>query len=190
MTDTAPVLDVETNSSTVETEYDALPEGVRAILIGGVMQVLEAPSPAHSNARTNLCIALNGRPGDWIILAGPELQLGRGPDRLAPDVAGWRRERLSKLPTDVFTIAPDWACEILSAGTERVDRLRKSRVYAREGVGHFWLLHPTHRTLEVLRNVNGQWLQVAGFDLEEGDKLIRAEPFDAVELDFEALFRV
>jgi len=37
-----------------------------------------------------------GGPGGWIILIEPELHLGR--DVIAPDVAGWRRERMRKLP--------------------------------------------------------------------------------------------
>jgi len=190
--------EAEVNSPEVEAAYAALPEGSRAILIDGALEVMGRPRPAHVNVHFNLGADLDdpfrrgrGGPGGWIILAEPELHLGPRPDRLSPDLAGWRRERLSELPDGAaFTLAPDWVCEILSDSTERVDRLKKSRVYAREGIGHFWILHPIHRTLEVLRNTNGQWLQVAAFDLAEGDKLIRAEPFDAVELDFEALFRV
>ena len=188
----------ESNSAEVEAAYAALPEGTRAILIDGILEVMGRPKPPHVNVGTQLTIDIGamfgrgrGGPGGWIILAEPELHLGKRPDKLSPDLAGWRRERLSELPEGAaFTLPPDWVCEILSDSTERVDRLKKSRIYAREGIGHFWILHPILRTLEVLRNVSGQWLQVAGFDLEEGDKLIRAEPFDAVELDFEALFRV
>lgn len=190
--------EIETNSPEVEAAYAALPEGSRATLVDGALEVMGRPRAAHVNVHCNLVADLDGPfrrgrggPGGWIILAEPELHLGRRPDRLAPDLAGWRRERLTELPDNAaFTLAPDWVCEILSDSTERIDRLKKSRVYAREGVGHFWLLHPIHRTLEVLRNTNGQWLQVAAFDLEDGDKLIRAEPFDAIELDFESLFRV
>ena len=33
-------------------------------------------------------------PGGWVILDEPELHLGRRPDKLVPDLAGWRRERM------------------------------------------------------------------------------------------------
>jgi len=35
-----------------------------------------------------------------------------------------------------LTMAPDWVCEILSPSTERIDRLKKLRIYAREGIAH------------------------------------------------------
>jgi Uma2 family endonuclease len=52
-------------------------------------------------------------------------------------------------------------------------------ISAERGVRHLWIVDPTARTLEVLRNHEGQWL-VASVHGE--DDVIRAEPFDAVEL--------
>ena len=45
-------------------------------------------------------------------------------------------------------------------------------------------------TFELLRNESGQWLQVAAFDAdaEDAETLIRAEPFDAIELDLAVLW--
>jgi hypothetical protein len=49
-------------------------------------------------------------------------------------------ERLPSLPEEAFfSIAPDWVCEVLSPSTERIDRGRKLRVYAKAGVAHAWL---------------------------------------------------
>jgi len=84
-----------------------------------------------------------------------------------------------------FTLAPDWVCEIVSTSTERIDRGKKLRVYAREGVGHVWLLSPEARTLEVMRRLGDQWLLVA---VHEGEARVRAEPFDAIELDLIGLW--
>jgi hypothetical protein len=55
----------------------------------------------------------------------------------------------------------------------------KRRIYAREGVGHLWLIGPERRMLEVFRLEAGRWLLV---DAYEGDVPVRAEPFDAIEL--------
>ena len=50
-----------------------------------------------------------------------------------PDLAGWRRERMSRLPDAAyFDLAPDWVCEILSPSTEGDDRADKMPIYARE----------------------------------------------------------
>ena len=49
-----------------------------------------------------------------------------------------------------FTLAPDWACEVLSPSTEQIDRADKLPIYAANGVAYAWLLSPAARTLEVL----------------------------------------
>ena len=50
-----------------------------------------------------------------------------------------------------FELAPDWACEVLSASTHNVDRGEKLPIYAREKVGHVRLVDPLEHYLEVLR---------------------------------------
>ncbi len=54
------------------------------------------------------------------------------------------------------------------------------RISAREGVKHVWHVDPLARTLEVFRLVESQWLLVDTFAAEER---VRAEPFEAVELE-------
>jgi Uma2 family endonuclease len=119
-----------------------------------------------------------GGPGGWCILLEPELHLGR--DVPVPDLAGWRRERMPTAPdAAAVELAPDWACEVLSPRTIRIDRVRKTAIYAREGVGHRWLLDPKERTLEVFRLEGGGFKLAAAF---EGDGAVRAEPFEAIEI--------
>lgn len=103
-----------------------------------------------------------------------------------PDLAGWRRERMPEPPkTASFQLAPDWICEVLSPRTARFDRTEKLAVYARERVGHVWLLDPLERTLEVFR-----WSE-AGFVLlavHGAQPRVRVPPFDAMELDLDLLW--
>jgi len=118
-------------------------------------------------------------PGGWWILYEPELHFGD--DVLVPDLAGWRRTRMPALGNvAAFRQAPDWACEIISRRTARIDRGHKMRIYAREGVAHLWIVDPLARTIEVYRLEDGHWVVAA---THGGDGPIRAEPFDAVELD-------
>ena len=84
-----------------------------------------------------------------------------------------------------FTDAPDWVCEVLSPSTASIDRIKKTRLYAQALVSHLWLVDPDARTLEVYRLHDGHWLQVGA---HEGDEKVRAEPFDAVELDLANLW--
>ena len=117
-----------------------------------------------------------GGPGGWWILDEPELHLGD--DILVPDLAGWRRERMPERPdTTYFTLAPDWACEVLSASTRRLDLQEKRPAYAREGVAHFWLVDPTDRTLEAFELREGEWVLIA---CAKDDEPIGIRPFDAI----------
>jgi hypothetical protein len=52
-------------------------------------------------------------------------------------------------------------------------------------VTHVWLVDPLLRTLEVLRRQDKAWLVVATY---EGHAKIRAEPFDAIELELGILW--
>jgi Uma2 family endonuclease len=105
---------------------------------------------------------------------------------LVPDLAGWRRERLPALPNDAYlTLAPDWICEVVSPSTEAIDRGRKLRIYAREGVAHAWLVDPLRRSLEVLTLESGTFSQL---DEHHGDARVRARPFDAIELELRSLW--
>jgi len=47
-------------------------------------------------------------------------------------------------------------------------------------VSHAWLVNPTSRTLEVLRRDGERWVLLGTF---ADDAFVRAEPFEAVELD-------
>ncbi len=114
----------------------------------------------------------------------PELHLG--PDIVVPDLAGWRRETLPQLPkTAWIETRPDWVCEVLSPSTARLDRGAKREIYAREGVGHLWLLDPVERYLEVFALSAGFWLLMA--TISDGDA-VSAAPFEAISFPLSNLF--
>jgi len=162
-----------------------------AEILDGDLHVSPRPASRHALAASVLGSDLGppfhhgrGGPGGWWILFEPELHFGE--DVLVPDLAGWRRERMPEFPdTAAFTLAPDWVCEVVSPGTERLDRAKKMPVYAREQVSHLWLVNPVARTLEVYRLAEGRWLLVG---THEGAARVRPEPFHAVELDLAPLW--
>lgn len=125
-----------------------------------------------------------GGPGGWWILVEPELHLGR--HILVPDLAGWRRERMPEVP-DVryFELAPDWICEVLSPATARLDRVDKLGIYAEYAVASVWLIDPAARTLEAYTLDRGRWRLDAS---HADDARVRVPPFDAVELELDALW--
>ena len=115
----------------------------------------------------------------------PELHFGAG-DILVPDLAGWRRERMPEMPiAPAFEIAPDWTCEVLSPSTAALDRTNQVAIYAREAVRHVWLVDPLAQTLEVYRLLGSTYELLGAW---HGESNVRAEPFDAIELELAALW--
>jgi len=178
--------------ATYQDVLDAPPHQV-AEVIEGVLYTNPRPSTPHANASSILGAELvppfrrgKGGPGGWIILDEPELHLGAEPDILVPDLAGWRRETLPELPDAAYlTIAPDWLAEVLSPSTHRLDRAQKLPIYGREKVRHVWLIDPGAQLLEVLR-LDGETYRIVAS--HAGDEKVRAEPFDAIELEVAALW--
>jgi len=168
-----------------------LPDHVVGEIVDGDLFVSPRPSPRHALASSSLGSELvgpfqrgRGGPGGWWILDEPELHLAR--DILVPDLAGWRRERMPRLPeTTWFEAAPDWICEVLSPSTAVLDRTRKLAIYARERVGWVWLVDPEQRILEALRLEAGSWLVDGNFG--DNDRA-RIAPFGDIELEVGALW--
>jgi Uma2 family endonuclease len=185
------------NDPSVEAAFLAAPDTVIAEILDGELHTMPRPARPHTNTASLLGGELHGPfrrgiggPGGWVILDEPELHLGPKPDKIVPDLAGWRRERMEDAvgPSDApshYTVAPDWVCEIVSPGTEARDRGTKMRIYRREGVGHTWLINPVTMTLEVYRLETGRWVLLDTF---EGEDVVRAEPFDAIEIPLAVLW--
>lgn len=168
-----------------------LGEKVRAEVIAG--QIVVAPSPAteHQYLGGALFSELHGAfqrgrsgPGGWWLIQDVDVWFAPH-DVVRPDIAGWRRENVPDLPARPVRARPDWICEALSPGNAKYDLGAKRTLYANSGVPWFWIADPVHRTIQVLRLEGASYVvhQTAG---DEG--LARLEPFDAIELELDALF--
>lgn len=94
--------------------------------------------------------------------------------------------RMPRVPdVAAFTLAPDWICEVLSKSTARFDGVEKMLVWAREGVGHVWLVDPSLRILEVYRLSGAQFTRLGAW---ADDAVVEAPPFEAVPLELSALW--
>jgi Uma2 family endonuclease len=169
-----------------------VPEGTNVEIVDG--EIVLTPRSASSSGRTQggLYYFVGGPfdfdpdgPGGWWLVIEPEVELDRH-QVLIPDLAGWRRERLPRLPDSRrVRVRPDWVCEVLSPSTERLDRLRKANAYLRAGVPHYWLVSVPGRLLEALEAQGDRWVRVGAYS--DGD-VVRIPPFEAVELDVGRLF--
>ena len=168
--------------ATYQDVLDAPPHRV-AEIVDGVLHTNPRPAMPHARASSSLGVKIGGPfdhdaggPSGWWIIDEPELHLGE--DILVPDLAGWRRERMPVYPDAAYcTLAPDWVCEMLSPSTRKLDLHGKRPVYAREGVGHLWLVDPTDRTLEAFELREGEWVLIA---TAQDDAPVQIRPFDAV----------
>jgi len=171
----------------------AYPEKVHAEIIDGrIVVTAESPLPRHSKAQVALSHLIGGPfdvddgfggPGGWWIFADVDVQLGKHVVR--PDLAGWRRERLTDPHTRPISMNPDWVVEIVSPSNEAHDRVTKRRIYAAQGVSHYWIVDPEERTLEALTLESKRWVDAGSFDETANARII---PFEAVELPVGRLF--
>jgi Uma2 family endonuclease len=189
------------NDPAVEAAFEAAPPEQVAEILDGELVVMPRPKPRHARASGRLLSELDGPfdrgrggPGGWVVLVEPELRLGAKPDKLVPDLAGWRREGFpaeilagdAESEPAAISVTPNWVCEILSESTEATDRGKMMRIYRREKVPYVWLLDPRSQTLEVYRlNERGHWEELETY---EGAIEVRAEPFDAVAIDLSSLW--
>jgi Uma2 family endonuclease len=183
---------IELGRTATYADLVALPDHLVGEIVDDELWTSPRPAPRHAWAQGQLIAELgsrlrgggSGSAGGWRILPEPELHFGS--QVVVPDLAGWRRERLPRLPdTAYFALAPDWLCEVLSPSTEWLDRDKKLRVYAGAGVGHMWLVDPLARSLEVLRRSRASRKCVA---THSGHDVVRAEPFEALDLQLARLW--
>lgn len=174
-------------------ELEALPENLVGEIIDGELYAQPRPAAPHAVASSGLGADLlgpfqrgRGGPGGWWIIDEPELHFVRDTEVLVPDIAGWRRERMPRMPEDHrFEVVPDWVCEILSPSTARKDRVIKMPVYARFGVAYLWLLDPIARTLETFALDDGRWVVTGQF---KDNEIVSIAPFEALNLELANLW--
>ena len=175
-------------------DWLAQPEGSRLELIDGDLVEKAAPTLRHGAAQNGTGGSIGpsfhrrgggpGRPGGWWIATEVDIVLdGRG---YRPDLVGWRRERMPTMPTvRPVTLCPDWICEIVSDSNRTADTVIKLRRYHQAKVPHYWILDQADGTLTVYRHQPDGYLVALR---AEASERVRAEPFDAIELDLAALW--
>lgn len=178
-------------NATYQDVIDA-PEHMVAEILDGDLFLSPRPAPRHARATLRIGGLLDlifdeefGERGGWTIFVEPEIHLKT--DVVVPDLAGWRGDRLAGLSEHAAFIsqAPDWACEVLSPSTERIDRGRKLRIYARERVSYLWLVSSIRRTLEVYERKRTAWSEPQIF---RDDEIVRVAPFEAIDIPLSRLW--
>ena len=172
-------------------DLEAVHPHLVAELLGGEMVTHPRQAPKHAVAAHNLgselgdafCRRRSG-PGGWIFATGPELHMRN--DVVVPNIAAWRRGRLSRLPDTAYIESPpDWVCEVVSPSTGSYDRGIKRNIYARAGVQHLWLLDPRAEILETFSLAGDRWLLTGTFSAKDA---VSVAPFEAISFPLAVLW--
>ena len=172
-------------------ELCILPDNVVGEILNGELIVSPRPAPRHARASSSLGGVLHGPfdhgkggPGGWWILDEPEIHWGE--TVIVPDLAGWKRDRLLKLPdTAYFELAPDWVCEVLSPSTVRHDRISKLQIYTANKVPHYWIIDPVNKTLETFVLDGGGYRLGSTFGEDDS---VSVPPFEVIKFDLSELW--
>lgn len=178
---------------TLYEKLEELPEGLNGEILDGQLYTEPRPKPDHAVAASNLGAELIGPysrgrngPGGWWIIDEPEIHFVHKTEVVVPDLGGWRRERLPKLPRrGHFATPPDWLCEVLSPSTRSKDREIKMPLFARYGVQYVWLIDPKIYTVETYE-LRGAELVLTG--TYGPTSSLTAAPFEAVRLQVAELW--
>lgn len=176
-------------------EFWAIPETERFHeFISGEIAPKAAPSGEHGDAQAGVITAVrplfqrkpgSGGPGGWWIATEVEALLETA-DVVRPDVLGWRREGCPERPTGMpVKQRPDWVCEVVSPSNAKEDTVKKLRLYHQVRIPHYWIVALRDSTLTVMRWTSDGYVTLLRAERTE---VVRAEPFQAIELAVGTLF--
>lgn len=135
-----------------ETYYFALPDTNRYIeLSEGRIIMPPHPTRSHQTALLELYVHLRAfvqeRDLGEVQVAPLPVRLWSGKIR-EPDIFFLSQKHSDRAGEQVYGI-PDLVVEVLSSGTEHVDRGEKLFEYARAGIEEYWLIDPEKQRIEV-----------------------------------------
>ena len=138
-------------------DYLNTPDEVRYELLDGELVMVPSPGATHQRIVMRIAMALQPyvkrmelgeffiAPFDVVLWDGDEANV------VEPDLLFVSTARAGIITEANVQGAPDLVVEVLSPSTESRDRGYKRELYARHGVGEYWLVDPDARTVTVLR---------------------------------------
>ncbi|GHH51022.1 Uma2 family endonuclease [Lentzea cavernae] len=124
-------------------EWDAMPGGEDLELVDGVPHVVTAAAPPHQKAKSRLAYWLDEQlPPSLVSYQDVDVVIDRSsrPTVRKPDIVVVTAEAADRNPKRFDVKDVVLAVEIVSPGSERVDRVTKPMQYAKAGIAHYWLV--------------------------------------------------
>ncbi|GHU75216.1 hypothetical protein AGMMS49992_18730 [Clostridia bacterium] len=145
--------------SSIEEEYENLPDSIRAELIGQRIVMLDFATISHNNTAgeiySKLKGYLNGKKCRALFDVPIQLDSDK-PDTLRPDIAVVCDP--SKIHDRRIVGVPDMIVEVLSPSNAGHDRKFKRRVYEKAGVAEYWIVDTKSRRIDVLLLKDGAYV--------------------------------
>lgn len=175
---------------TIEDLEEAWLKDDRLELINGEIIKRPMARPKHGIAQGNVGRELDvytrkgGSDGGWWFISEVSVRYNEN-QCPSHDVAGWRKERLPKIPDGIIEIIPDWVCEIVSPGHQNKDTVRNFNTLCHHRVPYYWIIWPEEETLIAYKLVDGKYLVI---ESTEGGGKVSIEPFEEIEFDLDYVF--
>lgn len=152
-------------------DYRNTPEGERYEVLDGELVFLPTPNIAHQLTVGDLFCELYGfveerKAGEAFLRVAVVLS---DTNVVEPDITFVSASRMDIIGVDAILGAPDLVVEVISASDPERDLVRKRDIYARHGVGEYWIVDPEARSIRVM-TLEGDAYRVAG-EYGEGDVL-------------------
>lgn len=148
-------------------DFLKLPEGTLAELIEGEILLSAAPRVPHQSVIVNLCgeIRAFAHPKKLgrVLVSPMDVHLPTG-DIVEPDLIFVRQENLAIIQ-DWIRGVPDLLVEVLSPSHPERDLIVKRHLYARNGVGEYWIIYPDDRSVQIFKQAGDQF-EPAGYRRE------------------------
>ncbi|BAM07005.1 Uma2 family endonuclease [Leptospirillum ferrooxidans] len=155
-------------------EFMSLPEGgpVRYEILDGGLCMTPSPNTRHQEISWNLSgffwSFLKTRPVGRSFSAPYDVVFSKDPPQVVePDLVFVSKDRLSIITEQNIQGIPDLLVEILSEGTEIMDRRKKHSLYERFGVPEYWIVDPKLNMIQVFRLIDGHYAAALEFGIED-----------------------
>ncbi|HEX8522397.1 MAG TPA: Uma2 family endonuclease [Tepidisphaeraceae bacterium] len=164
------------------------PPGVRLELVDGEIAVSPSPAPDHGYALFRLGLLLTQHVEEHDLgQVFPDTDTIFGEHEVRrPDILYFSKRRLHLVGEKAMEGPPDLAVEVLSPGSERVDRRDKFKLYAAGKVKHYWILATKQKTIEAYVLRGGKY--VGGVRGSASD-IVKLAPFPKLEIPLAKLWR-
>jgi Uma2 family endonuclease len=157
------------------------PPGVRLELVNGEIIVSARPATPHAYTLSQLLIVLGGYVkayGLGVVMSDTDHVLTLH-DVRRPDIYFFSEARMHLLSEGPIRQPPDLAVEVISPGSERMDRIDKLAAYRAFGIAHYWIVDPKGRSVKAFKLRRKKYVVAGG---GKGNERVSLAPLEELEI--------